>query len=811
MGKLSSAQDQTLTYQTPPEPILQLVDAPQTPRIQISSTGEWMLILEVPGFPSIEEVAAPMLRLGGLRINPNNNATANRQSYTNLKVRFVKDGREEAVHGLPERARLNNILASPDETKIAFTHSRPDGVELWIADLKTFQAKRVTTRLLNDAGSRPFIWHPDSNQLLAQFIPEERGEAPAEQATPVGPIAQESSDRATQARTYQDLLRNRQDEELFDYYLTAQLTLVDVSESTSDEGTPKSTFAQKALGEPALFRSFSFSPDGRFLLVESVEKPYSYLLPAPYFPRDVKLLDGRSGELVRHLYSAPLADDVPIDFDAVPRGPRQHHWRSDRPATLYWAEAQDEGDPEKEAAERDFIYTLEAPFQTEPQLFTKTRHRFSSIIWGDDETAILQERWWKSRTEKRTWLDPKTGSIQKVLLERVYEDTYTDPGSYIQTKNRFNRKVLLLDGKTAFTIANGASPEGDRPYLSSWNLETDEKEILFRSQTPYLERPVYFVNDGRLIISRESTDMTPNYYLMNLPGHDAKPITNFPDPYPALRGVSRQQLSYPREDGLTLTATLYLPRNYQKENGPLPLLMWAYPREFKTSTAAGRIKGSPHQFIRPNWGSPIYWATRGYAVLDQTDMPVVGENDTQPNDTFVEQIRQNARAAIDYVVEMGVADPSKIAVGGHSYGAFMTANLLAHTDFFAAGIARSGAYNRTLTPFGFQAEERTYWEAPEVYFQMSPFSFADKIKTPLLLIHGEADNNAGTFPMQSERFYNALKGHGATARLVLLPHESHGYLARESILHTLWEQDQWLEKHLKTTPKKSSPGFHPGL
>lgn len=786
MGNLSPAQDH-LTYQTPPEPILQLVDAPQTPRVQISSNGEWMLVLEVPGFPSIEEVAAPMLRLGGLRINPANNATANRQSYSDLKVRFVQNGREETVRGLPENARLNNITASPDETKVAFTHSRIDGVELWVADLSTFQARRVSPRLLNDAGSRPFIWHPDSNKLLAQFIPENRGEAPTEQTAPAGPIVQESGERATQARTYQDLLRNRHDEELFEYYLTAQLTLVDISRDTPTEST---------LGEPALFRGFSYSPDGRFLLVETIEKPYSYLLPVPFFPHTVNVLDN-DGTLVRHLHSAPLADDVPIDFDAVPRGPRQHHWRSDRPATLYWAEAQDDGDPSKDVPERDFIYTLEAPFQDDPKLFARTSHRFSTILWGDDEVAILQERWWKTRTEKRTWIDPQSGSMHKVLLERIYEDTYTDPGGYIQTKNKLNRKVLLLDKKAAFTFASGASPEGDRPYLSRWDLESGEKEILFRSQTPYYERPVYFVNDGRLIISREATDAVPNYYLMKLPSHDAEPITNFPDPYPALRGVSRQQLSYPREDGLTLTATLYLPRNYRQEDGPLPLLMWAYPREFKTATAAGRIKGSPHQFVRPGWGSPIYWATRGYAVLDQTDMPVVGEDALQPNDTFVEQIRQNARAAIDYVVGMGVADPKRIAVGGHSYGAFMTANLLAHTDFFAAGIARSGAYNRTLTPFGFQAEERTYWQAPEVYFQMSPFSFADKIKAPLLLIHGEADNNAGTFPMQSERFYNALKGHGATTRLVILPNESHGYLARESVLHTLWEQDRWLEKYVK--------------
>jgi len=787
MENRSQAQ---LTYQTPPEPIRQLADAPPTPQVRVSSNGEWMLVLDMPNFPSIEEVAAPMLRLGGLRINPANNATANRQSYTNITVRFIKDGRKETLRHLPENARINNVAFSPDETKIAFTHTRAAGVELWMADLRSFEARQVSARRLNDAAAHPFIWHPNSEMILAQFVPENRGDVPTEKTAPAGPVIQENLGRTARARTYQDLLKNPYDEKLFDYYLTAQLAVIDLR---------KSTFTETDWNEPALYRNFSYSPDGRYVLIETVEKPYSYLLPVSYFPYRVQIWDD-AGAVIKDLYSAPLADDVPIDFDAVPRGPRRHHWRNDEPATLYWVEAQDDGDPANEVADRDFVYTLKAPFESEPQYFTKSTFRFSSLKWGNDEIAILQERWWKTRTEKRSWINPQTGALEKVLLERLYEDSYTDPGQYILTKNQYNRHVLLLDGKSTFTIGTGASPEGDRPFLLRWNGETDEKETLFHSQAPYYERPVYFVNDGRLIFSREALEMAPNYYLAQLSKHDATPITDFPDPYPSFRGVSKQQLSYPRKDGLTLTATLYLPRDYKKEDGPLPLIMWAYPREFKTVAAAGRIKGSPYQFARLSWKTPVYWAARGYAVLDQTDMPVVGEADEQPNDTFVEQIQQNASAAIDYVAGWGVADPRRVAVGGHSYGAFMTANLLAHTNLFAAGIARSGAYNRTLTPFGFQAEERTYWQAPQVYFQMSPFSFADQIKTPLLLIHGDADNNSGTFPMQSERFYNALKGFGATARLVILPHESHGYLAHESIMHMLWEQDEWLEKYVKNKP-----------
>lgn len=134
----------------------------------------------------------------------------------------------------------------------------------------------------------------------------------------------------------------------------------------------------------------------------------------------------------------------------------------------------------------------------------------------------------------------------------------------------------------------------------------------------------------------------------------------------------------------------------------------------------------------------------------------------------------------------------------------MTANLLAHSDLFRAGIARSGAYNRTLTPFGFQSERRTFWEAPEMYAKVSPFWYADKIKEPILLIHGEADNNQGTFPIQSERMFAAIRGNGGTARLVMLPLEAHGYAAKESTEHTLFEMVQWFDKWVKNAKPRGS-------
>jgi dipeptidyl aminopeptidase/acylaminoacyl peptidase len=307
-----------------------------------------------------------------------------------------------------------------------------------------------------------------------------------------------------------------------------------------------------------------------------------------------------------------------------------------------------------------------------------------------------------------------------------------------------------------------------------------------------------------VLTRRESVQEPPNYFYHNLEKNRTVQLTGFPHPTPQLKGITKELIRYNRDDGLKLTARLYLPDGYTTADGPLPMVMWAYPREYKSADAAGQVTDSPYRFIRTSWSSPVVWLLRGYAVLDYPSMPIIGEGDEEPNDSFIEQLVAGAKAAIDEVVRRGVADPERIAIGGHSYGAFMTANLLAHSDLFRAGIARSGAYNRSLTPFGFQSEDRTFWEAPETYFAMSPFMHADKVDEPILLIHGEADNNSGTYPMQSERFYNALKGHGAICRLVMLPHESHGYRARESALHVLYETDRWLEKYVKNAgPRKT--------
>ena len=781
------AQDQHI-YQQPPKVIADLVDAPSTPSVEISPAKKWLLILERAELPSIEELAQPELRIAGLRINPRTNGPSRSGFFTKLTVKTIASG-EEIIIQLPEKAQISNLRWSPDGEKIAFTLTIANGIELWFADIRSGKAQKLMDQFINNAYNNALNWLSDNQSLVCLAIPRDRGEAPQSPMLPAGPVIQENIEKKAPARTYQDLLKNPHDESLFEYYATSQIIHVKLSGEI------------RSIGSPAIYAGVNPSPDGNYLLVETIHRPYSYLVPAYYFPIKIEVWD-MSGKVIYQVADLPLAEDIPTAFDAVRKGPRNVSWREDAPATIVWVEAQDDGDPRKEAVIRDKIFSLAAPFKAKPALLHSLEMRYAGALWGSDKLALIYESWRKNR-KTRTWIvPPNKPAAAKLLFDRSYEDRYSDPGRPLLKRSDFGTSVLLTsnNGKSIFLSGFGASPEGDRPFLDQLNLTTLKTRRLWQSEAPYYESFVSFISEknDEFVTRRESVTEPPNYFLRNLSNKRIQQLTNFPHPTPALKDVAKEIITYQRDDGVQLTATLYLPPDYSAEqDGPLPMLMWAYPQEFKSADAAGQMRGSPYQFIRISPTSHLLLLTQGYAILDNPAMPIIGEGDKEPNDTYIEQLVASAKAAIDEVVRRGVADRNRIAIAGHSYGAFMTANLLAHSDLFRTGIARSGAYNRTLTPFGFQAEERTFWEAPDVYFKMSPFMHADKINEPILLIHGEADNNSGTFPMQSERFYHALKGHGATARLVMLPHESHGYRARESTLHVMWEMLTWLDKYMK--------------
>ena len=781
-------------YQTPPAALAQLVDAPNTPAVDLSPDRSMMLLMERPGAPSIAEVAAPELRLAGLRINPRTNGPSRASSYTGLTLRALDGSTERAVTGLPAGAAIRNVAWSPDGAHVAFTVDGEDRIDLYVADVATGAARRLLDAAVNDAFyGRPFTWAPDGRSLVVRTVPAGRGAAPEAPRVPAGPVIQENTGTEAPARTYQDLLENPHDEAVFAHYVTAQL----VRAALDGTATP--------LGAPALYTNAEPSPDGRYLLVESIHRPFSYLVPAYRFPQTIEVWDA-DGDAVAQIADLPLMEEVPTAFGSVPTGVRNVGWRADADATLYWAEAQDGGDARQDAEVRDHVYTLPAPFDAAPALLATLPLRYGGIAWGGG-LALVTESWWPTRTRRVYAVDAATGT-QRTLFDYSYEDRYNDPGRPLTEPSGRGTSVLTLHGGAIYLTGQGASPAGNRPFLRRMDLASGETTELFRSEAPYYEIPIDLIDpEGRLLLTRrETVTEPPNYFLRDLDGGGVTALTDFPHPYPELADVRKEAITYERADGLPLTATLYLPAGYDAErDGPLPALVWAYPREFKSADAAGQRTDSPHQFTRVSYWGAVPFVTQGYAVLDGASMPIVGEGEAEPNDSFREQLVMNAQAVIDEGVRRGVVDPDRVAIGGHSYGAFMTANLLAHSDLFRAGIARSGAYNRTHTPFGFQAEERLFWEAPEIYFYMSPFMHAEKVDEPILMIHGAADNNSGTFPMQSERFYNALKGLGQTARLVMLPHESHGYRARESLLHMLWEEHRWLDTYVKNAPPRDEP------
>jgi len=782
-------------YQTPDQAIVDVVDVLPTPSVRLGPDREWLLFVQYPSYPPIAELAERELKLAGMRIKPAIDGRSRTTGAIGLAVRRMGDEAETAVSGLPADARIENIRWSPDGAKVSFTNTTANGIELWVLEVDGARAQRLTGANLSlTAGNAP-TWLSDSETLIAAFVPESRAAEPAEPRVPTGPVIEESIGRKAPARTYQDLLKSPYDEVLFDHYFTVQLARVSLAGSI------------EPVADPGIAWGFSPSPDGRFLLVRWIHRPYSYRVPASRFPQLVEIRDLDTGD-VHEIIDVPLQDEIPIAFGSVQKGPRSFVWRADAPATLVWAEAQDGGDAGREAEIRDMVFMQDVPFDGEPVELATLGYRYAGISWGTDDLAMLREMWWKTR-QLRVWqIQPGDLSADPVLLqERSLQDRYADPGNPVMEPNEFGRYVIrTADGGTSiFLIGSGASSEGDRPFIDRFDLASGETTRLFRSEAPYYERPLELLDDdGRYVLTRrESVDIQPNYFVRDLETGDLTQVTALPHPTPQLKGIQKELVRYEREDGVGLTGTLYLPPGYTPDQGPLPTLMWAYPTEYKSAADAGQVTDSPYRFARVSAWSPFLWVMLGYAVFDDPSLPIIGEGDEEPNDTYVEQLVAGAEAAVSVVAEKGVTDRDRVAIGGHSYGAFMTGNLLAHSDLFAAGIARSGAYNRTLTPFGFQAEERTYWEAPEIYYEMSPFMHADKVDEPILLIHGEMDSNSGTFPLQSRRYYGALQGLGATVRLVMLPYESHGYRSRESLLHMLWEMQEWMDRYVKKGPAET--------
>ncbi len=780
-----------VSYQTPPKEIADLLLAKPTSAVRIDSKAEWMLLSERNSYPTVEELGQPENRIAGLRLNPNNFSPSRQSFINNFTLKNIKTGKELPVTGLPANLLAGYASWSPSDTKIAFTNTTGSKVDLYVIDIATQKATRINKQAVNTVLGVAYTW-VDDNTILYKATTQSATNAPKRPITPKGPTIQENLGKTAPSPTFQDLIKSPYDEQLFEYYATSQLI-------------QNKNGVETNIGNSGIVSTFALSPDKKYLLVRTIKKPFSYLVTANGFPSTISIND-LSGKVIKVLAELPSTEGTPSGNDNTQNVPRGFDWRDDEAATITWAMPLDSGLIKKQVDYHDAVYSLNAPFTGEGKELFKTKMRYAGTTWGDAFSALVTEISRSKQTSRVSRYNTTANSLE-MLYERNQTDAYNNPGAPVVTKNKFGRTVIQTTDygtKILMNNATGSSPKGDLPFLAKFDLTTKKNDIIWRCKEGSFEMIEEVIDADKLVLltRRESQTEVPNYYIKNLVLRLAdRPITNFANPYPGLIGVTKEKIQYKRADGVDLTGDLYLPKGYNKDkDGPLPVVIWAYPREFNSAADAAQIRGSKDRFTTISWASPIFYVTQGYAILDNAEMPIVAPGtDKKPNDNFIAQLQSNAEAAINKLAEMCVGDRKRVALGGHSYGAFMTANLLAHTNLFKAGIARSGAYNRTLTPFGFQNEDRTYWQAPQLYNEMSPFSYADKIKTPILLIHGEADDNTGTYPINSERLFAAIKGNGGTVRFVFLPYEAHSYRGKENLLHMLWEQNQWLEKYVKGT------------
>lgn len=787
-------------YLTPPKEIVDAFDAPPLPTAILSPSNQLLALSYRRAYPTIAELSQPILRIAGTRVNPKTNGPQRSGNIYAITLKKIADGSEMKV-SVPPQANLSNIHFSADGTHLSFLNTKETGLELWVADTGTGRVRLLSgTDRLNATSGDPCDWLRDNVTLVCKFVPAGRGPAPEAPGVPAGPNIIENHDKAAPAATYEDMIKTAFDETLFEYYFTSQLAAVNIASGK-----------KTTIGRPGILANVTPSPGGEYLLVSRTKRPFSHLIPMNGFPEDVEIWT-RSGELVRKIADVPTREGVTLT--GVQAGPRGYRWREDQPATILWTEALDGGDSRNKVPFRDKVVSLPAPFKGEPAEVAKTEWRFGGISFTEKGVALLTEADRVSR-RTRTWI-LESGAEPRKIWDRRQDAAYENPGTPVRRRDANagataggfggagGSAPILQDSDSIYLTGQGSSPEGDRPFLDRLNLKTQASERLFRCDAKSYETVMAPLSeDFNTILTRSETQTDPpNYYVRDLKANSKRPVTEFKDPQPQLRGVEHQLVTYQRKDGVKLSATLYLPPGYKKGER-LPVIMWAYPREFGDPDSASQITGSQNRFTIVSGYSHLFLLLSGYAIFDNPTMPIIGPGETA-NDHYVEQLVASAEAAIDKVVEMGVGDRDRIGVGGHSYGAFMTANLLAHSRLFRAGFAESGAYNRSLTPFGFQSERRTFWEVPDLYARMSPFWYANMVKDPILLMHGEADDNSGTFPIQSERFYMALKGQGATVRYVTLPFEAHGYAARETLLHILAERINWFDKYVKNAGPRPS-------
>lgn len=768
-----------------------------------------MLLVSYVDYPSMARVAEPYLKLAGVRLEPR---TRRRHDTAggygiNACVRTLTlvrgDTGAETSLSLPPGGCAEAPLWAPDGRRFVFKSAGTDAVELWMGDVTTGQMRIVHGVRLNPMLGDTLQWIGGSGSLLVKLVPDGAGPPPPTPLVPPGPSIQETNGEKGESSTYEarDTLSSKHDEALFDYYGASQLAVVDL-----DGGTVAK------IGAPAIYASVDSAPDGQHILVSTLKKPYSYVTTSDRFAHDVDVWD-RTGKVVTHLASLPVADRVPVH--GVPVGPRSHDWRQNEPATVMWAEALDGGDWKATVPARDKIMMLRAPFTGAPTEITRTEQRYAGFTWGERPSlALLHERD-ENRHWRRTFTIDVDDRAQKprVLWDLSSDERYADPGWPVMRELPSGAWVMRQENDTIFLSGVGSSPDGDRPFLDRLDLRARSTQRLFRSPKTEYESFLAFAGEGQqraFYTWHQSPVDPPNAFVRTLgapvPGTPGEPsvasttraVTHVPDPQPAARAIKKRLVTYKRKDGTALSFTLYTPPDWSPGKR-VPAILYAYPLDYADPSKAAQLSGSERKFTLLRNYRLLLLA--GYAIIDNAAFPIVGDP-KKAYDTYLEQLVDDARAAVDKAVELGVVDRDRIGVTGHSHGALMTANLLAHSDLFRAGVATSGSYNKTLTPFGFQNERRSVWEAQSVYLKASTFFYADKLKLPILIMHGDDDANPGTTPLQARKLYEAVRGNGGTARLVMLPHEPHWYASMESNEQLVYELARWFDKYVKNAPPR---------
>jgi dipeptidyl aminopeptidase/acylaminoacyl peptidase len=783
----------------------------------VSPTRDAILLVSWQDYPSISRVATPFLRLAGVRVEPGNHSkhdTPGGYGITpcarSFELVHVADGAQTHV-AIPAGACPGEPTWAADGKHFAFVNIAPESVELWIGDAKTGVVHRLSGARLNPMLNDELQWMPDQKTLLVKLVPKGIGAPPAEPIMPIGPSIQETEGEKGQSSTYEnrDTLGNKHDEDLFDYYAASQLALVDAANTAI---TP--------IGKPGNYESLDPAPDGHHILVTTIHKPYSYVVTCERFPNEVQVWDvsQRTHVLTHTIASRPLADRVPIH--GVPLGPRDFSWRATDPATLIYAEALDGGDWNVNVPARDKVMLLKSPFDSPAVEITRTEQRYTGFAWSEQPSVALLAEYDNNRHWRKAFVLNVDDLQQKprLLWDLSTDEKYKNPGTTVKRQLPNGSWVVRQDGDSVYLAGVGSSPDGDRPFLDRLDLKTLKSERLFRSEKTCLERFLSFTGpDTRTFLTWHQTPTDPpNAFTRTLGSTvDASAgeatfmstsvaITHIPDPTPAVRAIKKRLVKYKRADGLDLSFTLYTPPGYQ-EGTRVPTILYAYPLDYADASTAGQVAGSQETFTQLRQYRLLLLA--GYAIIDNAAFPIIGDP-KKAYDTYLDQLVADAKAAVDEAVRLGVADPERIGVTGHSHGALMTANLVAHSDLFRAGVATSGSFNKTLTPFGFQNERRSVWEATDVYLKVSPFFVADKMKTPLLIMHGAEDANPGTTPLQAHKLYEAIRGNGGTARLVMLPHEPHWYTAMESNEQEVYEMLRWFDKYVKDAPVHAAAGSH---